>query len=170
MSEFRYHIRKCFPLVSIYLFGLFVMLWFAQSQLQAGETMFKDCNKCGHLNYQFTNTCSLCGEQNNFTDTYFKPDCEKRDAKKKKAKGLTEDIDRNCYNEFIMPINKVLKRIIHCREFYSDGVNNLETQGWIEELDAAFDSLVRAREILIDVHDLEEHRMSRKSDEPKYIR
>jgi RecJ-like exonuclease len=96
----RYNVKKCFPLVTIYLLGLFCILWFAQSKLQAfgdlyanpedrpGQTQFKQCNWCGELNYQSNPTCSTCGMKS-FTDAYLKPDCEKRDARRKKhAKGF----------------------------------------------------------------------------------
>jgi hypothetical protein len=176
MTELRYHFRKCLPLVGIYVFGLFAMLWFLQSNLQAdtyGETLFKECRNCGHLNYQFSNTCSMCGATGPFIDIWLKEDCDKRDAKKKKKKCFSKSIENQktngyskeeLYNYFIKPINYVLKNIIHCRDYYVDIYKEFD----LKELDAAYSSLLEAREQLIVFHGLEEYRQSRKCDELIY--
>ena len=150
MSELRYHFRKCLPLVGIYLFGLFVMIWALQSNLHAGDTMFKECKHCGHLNYQFSNTCSMCGTSGRFEDVYLKPDCEKRDAKKKKAKsisscGFTESGERGkeLYEQYIKPIEILIYQSCYedtsiCAEMLSE--------------------LILIRENLIEILGLEKYR------------
>jgi len=166
MTEFRYHLKKCFPLIGIYFFGMFMMLWFFQSQMQAGETMYKECRNCGHWNYQFSNTCSLCGETGRFEDVWLKDDCDKRDAKKnkKKSKSLKpkdfhSDLDRFIqkgeYDIFIAPLNRLLSLIKEYqqyeREIYSELPDN-----YFKELDVAFDNITKARENLIRFHCLED--------------
>lgn len=180
MTDLRYHMRKCFPIISIFFVIMFMFALIYGPQLHAGDTMFKDCNVCGHLNYQFSNTCSMCGSTGRFTDVYLKPDCEKRDAKKHKAKEISltckapfKRTKKEMYNQFILPINKVLANIIHYRDYLKDVHKDLEGQPgfkeiYFETLDASFDNLLRAREQLITFHGLAEYRESRKSDELIY--
>lgn len=130
--------------------------------LSAGETLFKECKNCGHLNYQFSNTCSLCGESGRFEDVWLKEDCDKRDAKKKKAKDLSvidhyhikkhkcnmPDFDQEkAYELFIEPVN------------YLISVLKKESLKYPEEMkiSEAIGSLMHCREMLLRQYELHKY-------------
>jgi len=160
MSHIRYHIRKCFPLVTMYVLGIFCMIWVLQSKLEAGDTLFKDCNSCGCLNYQFSNTCSTCGATNNFTDTYFKPDMDKLEAKKKKqAKMISKELlsEIGAYERFVKPIDNHLHIVAKQRQFVKENLSDEIPELYIEKLDSAFDNLLRAKNDLVDFFYIQDH-------------
>ena len=143
----RYYFRKNYPIFGMLSVIAFMFWMIYGSSLMAGETMFKDCNNCGWLNYQFSNTCSCCGASNNFTDVYLKPDVDKRDAKKKKAKciKITDNVEamNDLYDIHITPIEILIYQMSHQhRQSY-------------EEL---MPILLSIREYLIEKHDLQQYR------------
>ncbi len=161
MSELRYHLRKCLPLVGIYMFGLFVMLWALQTNLCAdtyGKTQFKTCRWCDELTYQFNPKCNNCGSKD-FRDIYLKPDIEKQNKKKEKAikpigievtephgfKVSTQDevYMNQIYEMYITPIEVLIYRL-----------------GYEQDKDVAelIGDLMVSREQLIELYKLEKYR------------
>lgn len=139
----QYHFKKGMPMVGVFLFLIFMQWMIYGSGLMAGETLFKECKNCGHWNYQFSNTCSMCGETGRFEDVWLKPDCEKRDAKKKKkcisksVKSMPDD-----YENFISPIECIIY-MLH----YESNPKAKDT----------IVLLLQAREDLIKLHGLEDY-------------
>ncbi len=147
MRDMQYHFRKCYPIVSVYLLLLFVMIWFVQGKLQAdtyGKTQFKECVWCGQVNYQSSPVCSAC-PSTQFRDIYFKPDAEKRD-KKLKAKDWSHGIEsemNQLYEMYITPIELLIYRLGYDQE---KDVKDLIVE------------LMVIREELIDLYKLDKYR------------
>ena len=148
MSDLKYHFRKCLPLVSIYLFGLFVMIWALQSNLHAdtyGKTQFKTCRWCDELTYQFNPKCNNCGSTD-FRDIYLKPDAEKRDKKiSKEIKMSKEDEHMNqLYETYVTPLEVLIYMLSY--------------QANSDEIAELVGDLMEIREGLIEHYKLEKYR------------
>ena len=138
MSNVRYHLRKCVPIVCIYFLGLFGMIWFLQTKLEAaGKTQFKECVWDGQLTYQFNPKCDICGKSD-FRDAYMAGD------KKEKmlAKGYPTS-GKPLYEQIVAPIESLI-RMLQC-------TGNLE-------YDEILPMLYNYREYLIRKYHLEKWR------------
>lgn len=146
----RYQIKKSYPMV-VFFFVILTMFGLIYSPyLSAGDTMFKECKNCGHLNYQFSNTCSLCGESGRFEDVYLKPDCEKRDAKKKRAKAIEKcrTSRPSTHEEIIESLDRLIACLKKDSEKHPDDMRLTESIG----------ALIFTRQSLIKQHDQEVNR------------
>jgi len=161
--------------VTIYAVFLVIMLFFVQSKIHAdGVTQFKECVWCGQVNYQFSNECSACGLKQ-FRDIYFKPDCDKRDAKKK-AKCLSKSFQHSGnYSEswvekeyspnekFILPLDHIMNKIRlereHLQALHKENCPHMS----YENLQVALEHLRIAKEYIMEfygIDDVEEQELS----------
>lgn len=134
----RYHFSQFYRMGSVLLALVYMFYLIYGSQLCAGETIFKTCNWCGHLNYQMVRKCERCGESS-FTDDYFKGE-----KKPKYVKTLGR-----CYNDY---------------DLYRDKVEPLESAIYELQYDPSEDiqqlipHLMWAREYMIRKYSLDKYR------------
>ncbi len=167
MSEFRYQVKKCSPTIALFfvLIAMFGLIY--SPYLSAGETLFKECTDCGRWNYNSVESCVRCGETGKFEDIWLPEDLElkkyhdSRGIKRKKGKGCTSEYQyedqKKIYDKFIAPINRILIKILNCRDYHKQMNNNLNSPHYFENIDAAFDDLLRSREKLVIFLGLEEY-------------
>lgn len=151
-----YHFKKNYPMVALFFVLLTMFGLIYSPYLSAGDTMFKECKHCGHLNYQFSNTCSMCGTTGRFEDVYLLPDCEKRDAKKKKKAKCIRIADNveamnDLYDQHITPVEILIYQFSHQHK---------------ESYDELIPMLKSIREFLIDKYNLQQYRRPLYSGDP----
>lgn len=135
-------------MVAIFFVIIFMFGFIYSPYLSAGETLFKECKACGQLNYQFTNTCSLCFANGPFEDVWLKDDCDKRDGKKNKSKSINwkkieKSEKKQLYNIFVRPIDIVVHRLCYEQN---------------EEIKEIIPHLIEVKEHLIKLYGLEKYR------------